>query len=210
MVVKIDNNGNIDDCDIVETTNAIAVNTSVSGGSVSLTGQTTEAIVIDTNITPEESQVEPGVICEAIQNKTSITTSTEPTTTTSSPSTTTTSDSNTTTTSGLNTTTTTSEYCAPGCRDSWIGDYFCDEDCNGPECNYDNGDCDICLTEQTDLLRHFRDNLLSQIPEGQEIIKLYYQSSPVIFRAMEADEEFKEEVKEVIDWVLVLIGGGAE
>jgi len=198
LVVKIDNNGNIDNCDIVETTNAIAVNTSVSGESVALTGQTTEAIVIDTNITPEESQVEPGVICEAIQNKTSTTTSTEPTTTTSSPSTTTTSDSN--------TTTTTSEYYAPGCRDSWIGDYYCDEDCNVPEYNYDNGDCDICLTEQTDLLRHFCDNLLSQTPECQEIIKLYYQSSPVIVRAMEADEEFKEEVKEVIDGVLEMIG----
>jgi len=44
-------------------------------------------------------------------------------------------------------------------------------------------------------------------PVGQEIIKLYYQWSPVIVRAMEEDEEFKAEVKEMIDGVLPLIRG---
>ena len=30
-------------------------------------------------------------------------------------------------------------------------------------------------SEETELLRYFRDNVLNQTPEGQEIIKLYYQ-----------------------------------
>ncbi len=45
---------------------------------------------------------------------------------------------------------------------------------------------------------------------GQEIIKLYYQWSPAVVRAMEEDEEFKEEVREMIDSVLPLIGEEAE
>jgi hypothetical protein len=46
---------------------------------------------------------------------------------------------------------------------------------------------------------------LSKTPEGQEIIKLYYQWSPLIVKAMEEDEEFKEDVAEMIDEVLRLI-----
>ena len=60
-------------------------------------------------------------------------------------------------------------------------------------------------SEETELLRHFRDNVLSKIPEGQELIELYYQWSPVIVKAMEEDEEFKEQVKEMIDGILLLI-----
>jgi len=37
------------------------------------------------------------------------------------------------------------------------------------------------------------------------LVKLYYQLSPVIVKAMEKDEEFKEELKEMIDGVLGLI-----
>ncbi|MBW2183689.1 MAG: hypothetical protein JRF49_07470, partial [Deltaproteobacteria bacterium] len=44
-----------------------------------------------------------------------------------------------------------------------------------------------------------------QTPEGQSLIKLYYQWSPVIVKAMEKDEEFKEKVKEMIDGVLGLV-----
>jgi hypothetical protein len=60
-------------------------------------------------------------------------------------------------------------------------------------------------SEEVKLLRYFRDNVLSQTPEGQELIRLYYQWSPVIVKAMEGDEKFKEEVKEMIDGVLELI-----
>ena len=36
--------------------------------------------------------------------------------------------------------------------------------------------------------------------------KLYYESSPAIVKAMEEDEAFKKEIKEMIDGVLVLVG----
>ena len=65
-------------------------------------------------------------------------------------------------------------------------------------------------SEQTELLRHFRDTVLSQSTEGQELIKLYYQWSPVIVKAMEKDEKFKESVKRVVEGFLSLITGGAE
>lgn len=61
-------------------------------------------------------------------------------------------------------------------------------------------------SEETELLRYFRDDVLNKTPEGQEIIKLYYKWSPAIVKIMEEDEEFKEEVKEMIDGVLLLMG----
>ena len=65
-------------------------------------------------------------------------------------------------------------------------------------------------SEEVELLRYIRDNKLNQTPEGKELIKLYYQWSPVIVKAMKEDEEFKEQVKELIDGVLGLIGVGVE
>ncbi len=62
-------------------------------------------------------------------------------------------------------------------------------------------------SEQTELLRFFRDNVLNQSPEGQGIIRLYYEWSPAIVKAMEQDEEFRTEVKGMVDGVLELIGG---
>jgi hypothetical protein len=58
---------------------------------------------------------------------------------------------------------------------------------------------------QTELLRHFRDRVLSRTAEGREFIKLYYQWSPVIKTAMEEDEAFKAKVRETVDGVLPLI-----
>ncbi len=55
-----------------------------------------------------------------------------------------------------------------------------------------------------------RDNILSQNPEGQEIIRLYYPWSPAIVKAMEEDEELKEQLREMIDGVLELIRGEVE
>jgi len=60
-------------------------------------------------------------------------------------------------------------------------------------------------SKETELLRYLRDNVLSRTPEGQEIIRLYYQWSPAIVREMEDDQGFKEEVKEMIDGGLMLI-----
>ncbi len=61
-------------------------------------------------------------------------------------------------------------------------------------------------SEEVELLRDFRDEVLSQSPVGHEIVELYYQWSPMIVRAMEEDEAFKAEVKDVIDGILPLIG----
>jgi hypothetical protein len=64
--------------------------------------------------------------------------------------------------------------------------------------------------EALTLLRHFRDNILSQSPIGRELIKLYYQWSPAIVRAMEADEEFKQAVKELVDGIVEMIEIGVK
>jgi len=60
-------------------------------------------------------------------------------------------------------------------------------------------------SKETELLRYIRDDVLSQTPVGREIIRLYYQLSPVIVMAMEKDEEFKEEVKELLPLRSVLL-----
>jgi len=65
-------------------------------------------------------------------------------------------------------------------------------------------------SKEVELLRKFRDKVLTQTPEGHEIIRLYYQWSPAIVQAMEADEEFKEVVREMIDGVVEVIEGKAE
>ena len=60
-------------------------------------------------------------------------------------------------------------------------------------------------SEEVDLLRYVRDNVLDNTAEGQELIRLYYQWSPAIVEAMEGDEEFGEDVKEFIDGILPLM-----
>jgi hypothetical protein len=60
---------------------------------------------------------------------------------------------------------------------------------------------------QLNALRYFRDNVLGKTSEGQAIIKLYYEWSPIIVNAMEEDEDFKAQVKGMIDGILGLIGG---
>ena len=54
------------------------------------------------------------------------------------------------------------------------------------------------------LLRAVRDTVLSQTAEGREIIKLYYQWSPVITMALRNDKAFKAEMKELLDGILSL------
>jgi hypothetical protein len=83
-----------------------------------------------------------------------------------------------------------------------------DEDTDG------TGDaCDLCpaaalygpSSEEAELLRYFRDEVLSKTPEGRELIGLYYWWSPVIVNAMAADTAFTKEVKDTIDGLLPLI-----
>ena len=60
-------------------------------------------------------------------------------------------------------------------------------------------------SEETELLRSFRDNVLSKTTEGQELISLYYSLSPVARKVLAEDEALKEEVKEVVDDLLYLM-----
>ncbi len=62
-------------------------------------------------------------------------------------------------------------------------------------------------SEETQVMRNFRDEVLCRTPVGQEIIKLYYEWSPVIVKVMELDENFKKEIKEKIDEILPMIKG---
>lgn len=105
--------------------------------------------------------------------------------------------STTTTTAGQSTTTTTNgeSTTTTSCLE---GDLCCIELTYGED------------SEETKILRHIRDNVLRHTPEGQEIIRLYYQWSPAIVKAMEEDYELKEEVKELIDGILPLISSQVE
>ena len=60
-------------------------------------------------------------------------------------------------------------------------------------------------SEETELLKHFRDDILNTTPQGQEVIRLYYEWSPMIVQMMEEDVEFKAWVREMIDRALELI-----
>ena len=104
--------------------------------------------------------------------------------TTSGPTTTTTISSTSTTTISQTTTSTTINFPEDGCSSELIYGRH---------------------SEETKLLRYFRDQVLNKTPAGQEIIELYYQWSPAIVKAMEGDKEFEEEVKEMIDGVLPMI-----
>ena len=58
---------------------------------------------------------------------------------------------------------------------------------------------------EAQLLRSFRDNILNKTPEGQEMIRLYYEWSPVLVKAMKKDKKFKEEVKALVDEILLMV-----
>ena len=60
-------------------------------------------------------------------------------------------------------------------------------------------------SDEVAILRYLRDKVLGRTPEGREIIRLYYSWNPIIVRAMKNDEEFKEQLKETIDCILLLV-----
>jgi len=57
-------------------------------------------------------------------------------------------------------------------------------------------------SEEIELLRYFRDNVLCATPGGQEIIRLYYEWSTVIVKGMEEDEEFNASVKNITKLII--------
>jgi hypothetical protein len=63
---------------------------------------------------------------------------------------------------------------------------------------------------QTRTLRNFRDGVLRRTPEGRELIRLYYQWGAAAARAITADKQLREEVRELADDILMLMGASAE
>ena len=59
-------------------------------------------------------------------------------------------------------------------------------------------------SDETNLLRALRDNVLKNDPAGRELIKLYYAYSPLVVEMMKS-AEFKEEVKENFGLMLRLL-----
>jgi len=57
-------------------------------------------------------------------------------------------------------------------------------------------------SEQTELLREYRDNVLSKTPEGQELIKTYYKISPTVTKLLEQRPLLKNRTKALIDSIL--------
>ena len=60
------------------------------------------------------------------------------------------------------------------------------------------------------MLRYFRDNILTRTIQGQELIKLYYEWSPLIIRSILEDGELKKDLQEMIDGFLPLVREAAE
>jgi hypothetical protein len=69
-----------------------------------------------------------------------------------------------------------------------------------------------CLVEQiygedsveVALCRYIRDSVLRNTTEGREIIKIYYDWSPHLVRALKEETGLKDQVKKVIDHILLL------
>jgi subtilisin family serine protease len=61
-------------------------------------------------------------------------------------------------------------------------------------------------SKEIEHLRMIRDHILSRTYEGRQLIKLYYQWSPIIVELIEADSEFKQKIKELIDSTIPIIG----
>ena len=78
--------------------------------------------------------------------------------------------------------------------------------------------CSVCSLEkiygkdskEVEIFLYTRDNVLSQNHVGQELIKLYYQWNPAVVKLMDADARFQEDVKKMIDGILILIVDEAE
>jgi len=56
--------------------------------------------------------------------------------------------------------------------------------------------------EETELLREYRDNVLSKTPDGQEFIKNYYKFSPSVTKLLEQRPLLKNRAKALIDSML--------
>jgi len=60
-------------------------------------------------------------------------------------------------------------------------------------------------SEESNLLRSFRDNILNTTQEGQELVKIYYQLSPLITNLLNRDEKLKRGMKQILDEYMPLV-----
>jgi hypothetical protein len=60
-------------------------------------------------------------------------------------------------------------------------------------------------SENTQILRKFRDNVLSQTTGGEKLIQLYYRLSPLGVDLLKSDQELKEQVKQLLDEYMPVI-----
>ena len=67
-VLKIDSNGEVLGCDIMNTSNATVTDTSVSGVNTSITGQPFSAVITDISVTPQDTSAEITTICSWIDS----------------------------------------------------------------------------------------------------------------------------------------------
>jgi hypothetical protein len=58
---------------------------------------------------------------------------------------------------------------------------------------------------ETQLLRYCRDTLLNSTPQGKEMIRLYYEWSPLLVNALEEDELFKKKIRMLVDEIITLM-----
>jgi hypothetical protein len=54
-------------------------------------------------------------------------------------------------------------------------------------------------SQEVAMLRTIRDQVLRTSPEGRELVRMYYQLSPMVVQAIKADPAFKAELKELAD-----------
>ena len=60
-------------------------------------------------------------------------------------------------------------------------------------------------SEEAGTLRSFRDKVLKKTTAGQELIQSYYELSPFIVVSLKHDEQFRKELKHILDSMLPLI-----
>ena len=58
------------------------------------------------------------------------------------------------------------------------------------------------ISQETIILREFRDKVLMKTPQGQEIIRLYYKWSPLLAKHISTDKELVEQIKECVDDIM--------
>lgn len=65
-------------------------------------------------------------------------------------------------------------------------------------------------SDEVRLLRAFRDEVLSRTKDGQELIKIYYQLSPLIVNLIKEDSKLRSEIENMVNEALSLIRGGVK